>query len=591
MRLKLRLRSPFWLKTSLLLFSQAATVSGASNVLFIMLDDLRPELGAYGKSHVVSPNIDRLAASGTVFERAYCQQAVCNPSRASLLTGLRPDSTGVYDLLTHFRGKVPDVVTLPQNFKNHGYRTLAFGKIFHPGTPYDGVGPDLSDPVSWSEPHWLAGRRHYFSPGGGMLANEMFQAAMLSPQARGATRIRAQLEAAKKSGEKPKTAREEDDWKSIDIRALATEAPEVPDNVLNDGQVAEQAVAALRRIKGDRESTTAKDSRPFFLAVGFSKPHLPFVAPRKYWDLYDPVDVRLAPNPGPPFAVPAVAMPFPAAKLDRTANSGGPFFAPAVERSVGFNELSDYPKDVEVPFASAVTPGGKFVYDLPQTGLVTRAQAVQLRRGYYACISYVDALMGKVLAELERLDLARDTIVVLLSDHGYSLGEHGLWGKLSNFEDATRTPLIISAPGKLSPGGRISALAELVDIYPTLSDLAGIPKPSHLEGTSLAPLMADPRVPWKAAAFSQYPRQGVMGYSMRTDRYRYTLWQLTDDARANAGVELYDHTIDPFETVNLAGLPESAEIVAKLDLQLRRGWKHAIPPHGSESGVSPASKR
>lgn len=541
--------------TSLMAGARAGATQARPNVLFITVDDLRPELGCYEKPYVVSPNIDKLAARGVVFQRAYCQQAICNPSRASFLTGLRPDSTGVYDLVTHFRKKVPDVVTLPQAFKNHGYHTQAIGKIYHPAFPGFGIGSDLNDPVSWSEPQWLGGPRYYYSPLGEKLAREAFDAAMNSRKP-GAPNWVAEVKArqAARKNQDGSTA-DDDAWKTVNVRVLATEAPDVPDETLYDGQVAQRAVAALRRQKQRQDATTAGEAQPFFLAVGFLKPHLPFIAPRKYWDLYDPEKLEIAANPGPPYDAPAPALAIP------------------------MDELRDtYPRDVLVPSPHAKVPDPQIPYDLPKSGPLTREQAIQLRRGYYACVSYVDAQVGLIVDELERLDLARNTIIVLVGDHGFSLGEHGLWGKLTNFEDATRSPLILSAPGRVAGGTQTPALVELVDIYPTLCDLAGLPKPGRLEGASLVPLMENPRQPWKQAAFSQYPRKGLMGYTMRTDRYRYTVWQSTHDAQANSGIELYDHTIDPAETLNLAGLPQNAALVAELDDQLKRGWREAVPP-------------
>ena len=541
--------------TSLLAGLPAHATQTAPNVLFIAVDDLRPELGVYGKKHVISPNIDKLAASGIVFQRAYCQQAICNASRASFLTGLRPDSTGVYDLVTHFRKKVPDVVTLPQIFKDHGYHTQAIGKIYHPAFAGFGIGSDLNDPVSWSEPQWLGGPRYYYSPLGEKLAREAFDAAMTSTKSgvpNWVAEVKARQAARKIQGG---SAADDDAWKTVNVRVLATEAPDVPDETLYDGQVAQRAVSALRRQKQRQDAAPTGEARPFFLAVGFLKPHLPFIAPRKYWDLYDPETLEIAANPGSPYDAPAPAFAIP------------------------MDELRDtYPRDVRVPSPHAKEPDPQIPYDLPKTGPLTREQAIQLRRGYYACVSYVDAQVGLIVAELERLDLARNTVIVLVGDHGFSLGEHGLWGKLTNFEDATRSPLILSAPGRVAGGAQTQALVELVDIYPTLCDLAGLPKPDRLEGASLVPLMKDPRRPWKQAAFSQYPRKGLMGYTMRTDRYRYTVWQSTDDARVNAGIELYDHTIDPAETLNLAWLPRNATLVAELDDQLKRGWREALPP-------------
>lgn len=552
---------------SLLAGPRLGATQGTPNVLFITVDDLRPELGAYGKNHVISPNIDKLAASGIVFQRAYCQQAICNASRASFLTGLRPDSTGVYDLVTHFRKKVPDVVTLPQLFKEQGYHAQAIGKIYHPAFPGFGIGSDLNDPASWSEPAWLGSPRYYYSPLGEKLARDAFSAAMNSPRASELNWIKEALAARQAARPDSRDAVDPaDEWKTVNVRALATEAPDVSDETLYDGQVADRAIAALRRQKQRQDATPPGEAAPLFLAVGFLKPHLPFIAPRKYWDLYDPEKLEIAANPGPPHDVPAAAL------------------------ATGLDELRDtYPLDVRVPAPGEEVPAAPAPYYLPKSGPLTREQMIQLRRGYYACVSYVDAQVGRIMAELERLDLARNTIIVLVGDHGFSLGEHGLWGKLTNFEDATRSPLIIAAPGRVAGGTQTRALVELVDIYPTLCDLAGLPKPDRLEGTSLVPLLENPRREWKSAAFSQYPRKGLTGYTMRTDRYRYTVWQSTDDARANAGIELYDHTIDPAETLNLARLPQNATLVAELHDQLKRGWRGAVPSPISSRTPSPRS--
>ncbi len=472
------------------------------NVLFIAVDDLRPELGCYGRTYVKSPNIDRLAERGTVFLRAYCQQAICGPTRASLLSGLRPDTTRVWGNRESFRKAVPDAVTLPQHFKNHGYHTQGMGKIFHGSFPegagkyyYKGARRRTHDPQSWSVPMWLGGPRYYYTPEGIAAARKDFQ------------RISGKSSAAL------------DEWVDYFCRGPASEAPEVPDNVPYDGQVADRAIETLGQIK----------DRPFFLAVGFIKPHLPFVAPKKYWDLYDPDEIDPADNPFAPKDVPSLAM-------------------------HNFGEL-------------------RYYSDIPGKGPINDQMARRLVHGYRACVSYVDAQIGRVLAELDRLKLRDRTIVVLWGDHGWHLGDHGLWCKHSNFENATRVPLIVSAPDAKAPGRKTERLVELVDIYPTLSELAGLPRQKRLEGTSFAPLLDDPQEPWKPAAFSQYPRGQAMGYSMRTDRYRFTLWQDRRNAKRILGIELYDHVEDPDENVNLAKRPENAELVNRLTKQVRAGWR------------------
>ncbi|MFH1918875.1 MAG: sulfatase [Planctomycetota bacterium] len=469
------------------------------NVLFIAVDDLRPELGCYGRAHVKSPNIDKLAERGMVFTRAYCQQAVCGQSRASLLTGLRPDTIKGSGMGVHFRKFVPDVVTLPQNFKLHGYRSEAMGKIFHGAFENAYVGARMDDPPSWSVPTWRAGPRYYYTPEGVAIARKV----------------------APKQVKVPLT--DPDDWTEHFVRGLATEAPEIADHVTYDGQVADHAVETLHRVQNE----------PFFLAVGFLKPHLPFIAPKKYWDLYDPAEIELAENPFPPKDVPPLAM-------------------------TNFGEL-------------------RYYYDIPKNGPVSDEQARRLIHGYYACVSYVDALIGRVLDELDRLGLKERTIVVLWGDHGWHLGDHGLWCKHTNFENATRVPLVVSTPGMKAAGKETDALVEFVDLYPTLGELASLPVPDSLEGTSFTPLLDDPGLAWKQAAFSQYPRGKAMGYSMRTDRYRFTRWQDRKEPDKVHGVELYAHQNDPEENVNLANRPEHADLVDELTVQLKAGWKAAKP--------------
>ena len=473
------------------------------NVLFIAVDDLRPELGCYGVPVIQTPNLDALAGRGTLFNRAYCQQAVCSPSRTSLLTGRRPDTTRIYDLQTHFRLNLPDVVTLPEYFRQHGYHTQALSKIFHGG---------LDDPQSWSVPTWWPKAQAYAEPDT-LVALKKEKEAL---EAQG--KVVGKLEILEKD---PKTGLPLRIRQPVRAMGPPWEAPNVADNCLGDGMTADHAIEVLRQIK----------DKPFFLAVGFIKPHLPFVAPRKYYDLYPPSKLHLADNPFPPRDCPRYAL----------ANWG---------------ELRAYK-------------------GMPKTGRMKSWQELELIRGYYAAASYTDAQIGRVIDELDRLGLRENTVIVLWGDHGWQLGEHGEWCKHTNFEVATRAPLILSAPGQKHVGAKTDALAEFVDIYPTLSELCGLPLPEGLEGTSLAPVMNDPNRAWKKAAFSQYPRGKVMGHSMRTDRYRYTEWAEPDkepDAR-----ELYDHLKDPDENVNLANLPENRELVAEMSKMLQAGWKAARP--------------
>lgn len=467
-----------------------ATVAAADdkpNVLFIAVDDLRPELGCYGESAIHSPHIDKLASSGIVFDRAYCQLAVCNPSRVSIMTGLRPDSTKVWDLATRFRHTIPDAVTLPQQFMKHGYHAVSYGKVFHNPWP---------DNASWSEPHsWPK--------------NSLWSKEAKAQHAEFRRKMRAD-------------GRSESQVKRI--RAAATEVVDTPDHKHVDGAIAEQALAAMKRL--------AKQDKPFFLAAGFVRPHLPFVVPRKYWDLYQADAIELASNAYLPKDSPAFAM-----------NT--------------MYELRDYMDFIGTP--------------TPPDGSLTEAQQRRLKHGYYASVSFIDALIGRLLDELDRLDLAENTIVVLWGDHGWKLGEHNSWCKQSNYEIDARVPLIIRAPGASANGRKTQALVELVDVYPTLCELAGLPVSDHLEGQSIVPLLSGPDQPWKQAAFSQFPRKDgptpLMGYSMRTDRYRYIEWQ-DRRSREVVATELYDHRNDPEENTNVADTSDHQDTLVELNRQL-----------------------
>jgi arylsulfatase A-like enzyme len=447
------------------------------NVLFIAVDDLRPQLGCYGQKQIISPNIDRLAARGLLFERTYCQQAVCAPSRASVLSGVRPDTSKIYDLNTPLRKAMPDVLSLPQHFKDNGYETISIGKIYHHSrddlqgwstTPFQATGP------------WL-GWRGYLTDQSKALARKS------------------------KKGSGP-----------------AFEAADVADNAYPDGADTDHAIKELNRLK----------DKPFFLAMGFYKPHLPFNSPRKYWDMYKPEHIKLADNPFIPKNAPTYA----------TTNWG---------------ELRNY-------------------YGIPRKGPCSDELARQLIHGYYACVSYIDAQIGRLLDELDRLNLSDKTVIILWGDHGWKLGEHAGWSKHTNFELDTHVPMILSVPGIKTAGRRTRALTEYVDIYPTLCDTCGLKIPGHLEGRSMMPLLDDPQRRWKKAAFSQYPRGKVMGYTMRTKRFRYTEWR---DRKTNKLMarELYDHEKDPQENINAVDQPEYESNVQRLAGMLKRGWRAALP--------------
>ncbi len=470
-------------------FSAVAADAGKYNVLFIGVDDLRPELGCYGNKVIKTPHIDKLASRGLVFNRAYVQQAVCSPSRTSLMTGRRPDTTRVFDLETHFRDHIPDVVTLPQHFMQNGYTALAMGKIYHSG---------FDDDKSWSIPHWMPGGP-VWGPAGEKLLKQVVE--------NGKTN---NFEGFRKKKGQPV------------LKGLPWEKADCTDNELPDGKTADHAIEALRENK----------DKPFFLAVGFVKPHLPFVAPTKYWDLYDPNKIEPASNPQAPKDAPGYAL-------------------------TDWGELRTY-------------------IGMPKAGALTKEQAREAKHGYYAAVSYMDAQVGRVLAELDKLGLREKTIVILWGDHGWQLGEHGFWCKHTNYEVATRAPLIISVPKQKSAGKKSNALVEFVDIYPSLVELCGLKLPSELEGQSFKPLVDRPDLSWKTAAFSQYPRNipnigKAMGYTMRTDRYRLTKWAAPE--KGFVEYELYDHQKDPQENINLAANPEYAGRLKQLSAQLGTGWR------------------
>ncbi len=455
------------------------------NVLFVVVDDLRTSLGCYGDPMVKSPNIDRLAGQGLMFNRAYCHQAVCGPSRASLLTGQLPDNTRVWHNRNLFRSTIPTLVTLPQFFKNNGWYALSLGKVF------SGDEREL-DPPSWSAPEVLRGE----GPGWKNYA----------------------LAGAKSSG-----------------KGAAYEAADVPDDGYPDGKLAQLAVETLEKLKQQKQ--------PFFLAVGFFKPHLPFNAPKKYWDLYDPALFEL--------------------KDVETRVKGAPEIAYHTHR-----ELGGY-------------------RDMPADEHVSAEQARTLRHGYYACVSYVDAQVGKVLDALNRLGLDQNTIVVLWGDHGWSLGEKDRWCKGTIFERDTRVPLMIRAPGLAKPGASTEALIEYVDIYPTLASLAGLTPPADLDGRSLVPVLQDPAARGRDVALSQFTRPWKatgfesMGYSLRTETQRYTRW-VEWPSRKTIAEEFYDYNSPTnasrvggllIEQENVVGDPVYAEplnrLRAKLDETLR----------------------
>ena len=452
-----------------MLFAEEAS-SAKPNVLLICVDDLKPLLGCYGNSIVQSPHIDRLASRGVLFERAYCNQAVCSPSRNALLTGLRPQSLGIYDLATNFRVSAPEAVTLPQYFKQHGYRTESLGKIFHTGHE------NHDDAASWSVPSFQANNASAINDG-------------------------EEKPSPKKSAKKKKGAK----------RSAAYSAADVDDSTYADGKVADEAVRRLTAAKSNQ-------SEPFFIAVGFVKPHLPFVAPQKYWDLYQPSAFELA--------------------TYRDLPVGAPSYAP--QKS---GELRNY-------------------QGIPAEGALPDDLQRNLIHGYHAATSYMDAQVGRVLEALHQTGLDDNTIIVLWGDHGWHLGDHGMWCKHTNYEQATHIPLVIVAPEVTPAGQRTKAFAESVDIYPTLCELAGLPLPAGVDGSGLITALRDPYSQGKDSVIHVYPRGERLGRAIRTDRYRLVEWKVPGAPPETAELELYDYVTDPLEQKNIAG--EDPKTVAAL---------------------------
>lgn len=466
------------------------------NVLFIAVDDLRPELGCYGNQVVKSPNIDQLANKGILFTKAYAQQSMCGPSRVSILTGLRPFQNGVTDNRTYFRNTVPDIVTFPQHFKKNGYKSFSIGKIYH--------GNFIDSDSSWSQKPFLPKKYH-------QLENRATQVTI------------------------------DDD---------------VSDTVYQDGQSAKEAIRMLQLLKNTKQ--------PFFLGIGFHKPHLSFHCPKKYWDLYDPQKIKITHNNKPPRGAPSISL----------HNS----------------------------YELRVRDG------VPDSGVISDSLSTHLIHGYYACVSYVDAQIGKILDELKRLQMNQNTIIVLWGDHGWHLGDFGIWGKATNYEIACRVPLIIYAPEMKSKGKVCGGIVELLDIYPTLCDLTGIPIPKHVQGESFSHLLDNPKANGKDAAISQFPcpalrewaglpldstmkykfmnllkkkekqiktefssdweqklfEHYLMGYSMRTERYRIINWVDIRNPEKSLAIELYDHNKDPKENENLSQKSEYNELINNL---------------------------
>lgn len=463
------------------------------NVLLILVDDLKPALGCYGDSAAKTPNIDRLAARGMRFDLAYCNQAVCAPSRFTLMLGSHSTSTGLYGLGSDLRKTIPDAVTLPQHFSKHGgYRTESIGKVFHIGHGNQG------DPQSFSVPHFKDKVIEYLDPqstDGGQLTRE----------------------------EALFTNQKLDQIRSLP-RGAAFESPEAHDDDYADGRVATETVKRLQAARQRHQ----QDNTPFFIAAGFVRPHLPFSAPKKYWDMHD------------------------AQKLPMPVFEEHPAGSPRVAHKRG-GEIAAY-KPV---------PEGPNVVFSPELKR-------QLIHGYYASTSYVDAQIGRVIAELDRLGLAQNTIIVLWGDHGFHLGDHGIWTKHTNYEQANRIPLLIIAPGVTKPGSSTRQLAESVDIFPTLAELAGLPAPAGpqpIDGLSLVPVLKDPQARARDHAYHAFPKE-KLGRAIRTERHRLVEWKTPGAPADTAELELYDYQTDALETKNLA--TEQPEVVNQLRAILAR---------------------
>lgn len=483
------------------------------NILFIAVDDLKPLINAYGQNQMVTPNFDRLIKSGAMFENAEVQQAVCGPSRASVMTGTYPDRTKVWDLQTDFRESSPTLISMPEYLISQGYTTTAVGKIYHKGSSSPG-----HDGKSWSIPHTLP---ENFDSKYGVPSFSFYQDPVT--KAEHARLMKEAEDQGKKPGQQRNYA-----FKKL---KPSTECVDVSDEAYQDGIYTEKAIKLLNKL--------SKENNPFFLGVGFQKPHLPFVAPKKYWDLYKRENIKVAPN--------------------QSLIDGTPEFA--YHTSGELHAFTDIEKESRI--------------GIP----INEEKQKELIHGYMACISYIDAQLGKILDELDKLKLTENTIIALWGDHGYHLGDHTLWNKHSNFEQATRIPFIFSGPG-ISKGKKITTPVELIDLFPTLFELVNVKQSNQTDGKSLVPLLDDDtRTNIKVDfALSQYPRKNgkLMGYSIRTEQYRYTEWHGNDYCAATPydianieAVELYDLKNDPLENKNFASDKDKQKIVRELQLKLK----------------------
>jgi iduronate 2-sulfatase len=488
-------KRPLVLVILLLILSGFANESARAdrpNILLLLVDDLKPAMGCYGDSTAQTPHLDALAARGIRFDAAYCNQAVCAPSRFTLMLGSHSTSTGLYQLGSDLRSALPQAVTMPQYFSKHGYRTESLGKIYHIGHENEG------DPASFMVPHYQEKVIEYVdpasTPGGEMTREEaMFTNAKL-------------------------TNPELLDYNELP-RGAAYESPDVSDEAYADGRVAKETIARLKAAK-ERGN---KQGPPFFIAAGFARPHLPFSAPKKYWDLYDPESLPMPKNEDLPADSPQVAH-----------KRGGEIrnYFPVPDK----NNPAEIPDDVKR----------------------------KLIHGYYASTSYVDAQIGKVITGLAELGLAESTIIVLWGDHGFHLGDLGIWTKHTNYEQANRIPILIAAPGVTTPGSVTGQLTETVDIFPTLAELAGLPAPTGpqpIDGVSLVPVLRDPAVRLRDHAFHVFPK-ATIGRAIRTERYRLVEWKKPGADPVTAQYELYDYVEEVVEEKNIAAT--KPEVVSEL---------------------------
>jgi len=491
--------------------------NGKMNVILISVDDLRTELGCYGSNEVITPNFDRLASDGIAFMNTYCQAAVSAPSRASLMTGLRPDSNRVWHLGDEFRKINPGIVTMPQHFKRHGYHTVSIGKIFHNHMP---------DSVSFDEPDLRP--EAFKTP---ELIHRDAESFYVNP------RLMAELDSVRAERIKVRTYGKSGGWGY----GISVEATDAEDSLFYDGAQTELAIRKLRELKDRNE--------PFYLALGFYRPHLPFSAPLKYWNMYERDKIKLP------------------------SNNYLPECSPVMAADPNYELNACYDLNVKHPLYNNMS----------------RDTALLLKHGYLASVSFVDACLGKLLDELERLNLIQNTIVVLYGDNGWKLGEHNGWCKQTNYMNDINVPLLISSPRMKKRGIKSYALTELIDIYPTLCEAAGIPEPPYLQGISLMPLLDRPDRKWKKAAFSQIHRLPVrsldgkryMGYSIVTKRWHYVKWYgwnaETNSREALAATELYDLLNDPDENRNLSSVRKYTSVMKHVDRVFTGGWINARP--------------